>query len=261
MLLVMDWTSFREQFPVTRRWAYFDHAAVAPLSGPAQRAVVEWAADMADNGDVHEPLWFRRVNEVRGLAGRLLNADSLDVAFVKNTSEGIGIVAEGFPWQAGDNVVTAAEEYPANLYPWMNLASRGVELRTVSSRGNRIAIDDVRAAMDDRTRVLSLSWVEYASSHLCPSAASPSIGVRRTSSGNTPSPWMASTKKKMPRSRHSPPSASRSLRKPLANSTQLRLTTRVRWSMAARMSSRATRLPRLATRRSSTPRPARFIHG
>jgi cysteine desulfurase / selenocysteine lyase len=163
MLLLMDWTSLREQFPVTRRWAYFDHAAVAPLSGPAQRAVVEWAADMTDNGDVHEPLWFRRVNEVRGLAGRLLNADPLDVAFVKNTSEGVGIVAEGFPWQPGDNVVTAAEEYPANLYPWMNLARRGVELRTVPSRGSRLLLDDIRAAIDARTRVLSLSWVEYAS--------------------------------------------------------------------------------------------------
>jgi selenocysteine lyase/cysteine desulfurase len=163
MLPVMDWTSLRGQFPVTRRWAFFDHAAVAPLSGPAQRAVVEWAADMADNGDVHEPLWFRRVNEVRGLAGRLLNADPLDVAFVKNTSEGIGIVAEGFPWRPGDNVVTAAEEYPANVYPWMNLAARGVELRTVPSRGSRVLIDDVRAALDARTRVLSLSWVEYAS--------------------------------------------------------------------------------------------------
>src|SRR5207248_1074591 len=82
MLLVMDWTSLREQFPVARRWAYFDHAAIAPLSGPAQRAVAEWAADMADNGDVHEPLWFRRTNEVRGLAARLLGADPLDVAFV-----------------------------------------------------------------------------------------------------------------------------------------------------------------------------------
>jgi selenocysteine lyase/cysteine desulfurase len=163
MLLVMDWTSLREQFPVTRRWAFFDHAAVAPLSGPAQRALVEWAADMADNGDVHESSWFRRVNEVRGLAGRLLNADPLDVAFVKNTSEGVGIVAEGFPWRPGDNVVTAAEEYPANLYPWMNLASRGVELRTVPSRGSRLLLDDIRAALDSRTRVLSLSWVEYAS--------------------------------------------------------------------------------------------------
>jgi selenocysteine lyase/cysteine desulfurase len=165
MLLIMDWTSLREQFPVTRRWAYFDHAAVAPLSGPAQRALVEWATDMAHNGDVHEPAWFRRVNDVRALVGRLLNADPLDVAFIKNTSEGIGLVAEGFPWQPGDNVVTAAEEYPANLYPWMNLAGRGVELRTVASRGSRIPIDDIRAALDNRTRVVSLSWVEYASGY------------------------------------------------------------------------------------------------
>jgi selenocysteine lyase/cysteine desulfurase len=163
MLLLMDWTSLREQFPVTRRWAFFDHAAVAPLSGPAQRAVVEWAADMADNGDVHEPLWSRRVNEVRGLAGRLLNADQLDVAFVKNTSEGVGIVAEGFPWRPGDNVVIAAEEYPANVYPWMNLAGRGVEVRLVPSRGSRLLFDDIVSAIDGRTRVLSLSWVEFAS--------------------------------------------------------------------------------------------------
>jgi selenocysteine lyase/cysteine desulfurase len=163
MLLLMDWTSLREQFPVTRRWAYFDHAAVAPLSAPAQRAVVEWATDLTDNGEIHEPLWFRRVNEVRGLAGRLLNADPLDIAFVKNTSEGIGIVAEGFPWQPGDNVVSAAEEYPANVYPWLNLAGHGVELRTVASRGSRLLLDDIRAAIDQRTRVVSLSWVEYAS--------------------------------------------------------------------------------------------------
>src|SRR5262245_25512119 len=142
MLGVMDWSALREQFPVTRRWAYFDHAAVAPLSGPAQRAVAEYAADLAENGDVHEPVWFRRVNEVRGLAARLLGADPLDVAFVKNTSEGIGIVAEGFPWRPGDNVVTAAEEYPANLYPWLNLKARGVELRAVPSRGPRIDLDD-----------------------------------------------------------------------------------------------------------------------
>jgi selenocysteine lyase/cysteine desulfurase len=163
MLLNMDWTKLREQFPVTRRWAFFDHAAVAPLSAPAQRAVAEWAADMAENGDVHESLWMRRVGEVRGLAARLLNADPLDVAFVKNTSEGVGLVAEGFPWQPGDNVVTAQEEYPANVYPWMNLAHRGVELRTVPSRGARIDLEDIRAAIDGRTRLVSLSFVEFAS--------------------------------------------------------------------------------------------------
>jgi selenocysteine lyase/cysteine desulfurase len=100
---------------------------------------------------------------VRELAGRLLNADPLDVAFVPNTSAGVGFIAEGFPWQAGDNVITAAEEYPANQYPWMNLGERGVEVRAVPSRGNRVALDDLRAAMDGRTRVLAISAVEFAS--------------------------------------------------------------------------------------------------
>jgi len=159
----MDWSTLRTEFPVTHRWAFFDHAAVAPISGPAQRAITEWAADLVENGDVHDAQWVQRVEAVRRLAGQLLSADPLDVAFIKNTSEGIDIVAEGFPWQPGDNVITAAEEYPANIYPWMNLAGRGVELRTVASRGNRIALDDIRAAMDSRTRIVSLSFVEYAS--------------------------------------------------------------------------------------------------
>lgn len=159
----MDWQALRNEFPVTKRWAYFDHAAVAPISGPAQRAMTEWAADVAEHGDVHEPRWVQRIDEVRRLAGRLLNADPLDIAFVKNTSEGIGIVAEGFPWRPGDNMVTAAEEYPANVYPWMNLAGRGVEVRRVPTRERRIEIDDLRAATDSRTRLLSISSVEFAS--------------------------------------------------------------------------------------------------
>jgi selenocysteine lyase/cysteine desulfurase len=159
----VDWQALREEFPVTRRWAFFDHAAVAPLSGRAQRALAEYATDLAENGDVNAARWERRIEEVRGLAGRLLNADPLDIAFVKNTSEGIGIVAEGFPWKPGDNVVTAAEEYPANIYPWMNLARRGVEFRSVPSRDGRLWIDDLRAAIDGRTRLVSLSFVEFAS--------------------------------------------------------------------------------------------------
>src|SRR5262249_56794491 len=128
----------------------------------AEKAVAEWAPDMADNGAVHEPQWTQHVQEVRALAGRLLNADRHDIAFVKNTSEGIDFVAEGFPWKPGDNVITAEDEYPANRYPWMNLASRGVEVRTVVSREGRIALDDLRALMDGRTRLVSLSFVEFA---------------------------------------------------------------------------------------------------
>jgi selenocysteine lyase/cysteine desulfurase len=159
----MDWNSLRDEMPVTRRWAFFDHAAVAPISGRAQRAIGDYAADLAENGDVNERRWLDRIEEVRRLAGQLIGADPLDVAFVKNTSEGIGIVAEGFPWQAGDNVVTAQEEYPANIYPWLNLQGRGVEVRLVASRDRRLWLDDIRAAIDARTRIVSLSFVEFAS--------------------------------------------------------------------------------------------------
>jgi selenocysteine lyase/cysteine desulfurase len=156
--------SFRAQFPVTERWAFLDHAAVAPLTLPAVNALRDYADNLAQNGIAAVKHWLDRIAAVRALAARLINApDASDVYFIPNTTHGIGIVAEGFPWRAGDNVVLACEEYPSNQYPWMNLAPRGVETRRVESRGNRLAIDDIRRAMDDRTRVLTVSSVEFAS--------------------------------------------------------------------------------------------------
>ena len=160
----MDWSAVRSLFPVTRQWAFLDHAAVSPLPQPALEALREYGQSLAENGIAAVKSWFDRVTEVRGLAAKLLNApDPSDVIFVANTTQGIGLIAEGFPWEAGDNVVTAEEEYPSNLYPWMNLAHRGVEVRRVPSRGNRVAIDDLVAALDGRTRVLAISSVEFAS--------------------------------------------------------------------------------------------------
>jgi len=159
----MDWAQFRTHFPVTRRWAFFDHAAVAPLSQPAADAMNAYAADLAENGVQSFERWEVHVEEIRKVAARLINADPLDVAFVANTTTGIGLVAEGFRWQPGDNVITAAEEYPSNQYPWMNLREHGVEVRSIPSRGSRIDLDDVRGLMDARTRVLAISAVEFAS--------------------------------------------------------------------------------------------------
>src|SRR5258708_1722422 len=104
------------------------------MSEPARLALFEWATDMAENGDVFLDRWIKRIEQVRASAARLLGSELKEIAFIKNPSEGICFVGEGFPWKAGDNVVTAAEEYPANLYPWMNQAGRGVEVRRVPSR-------------------------------------------------------------------------------------------------------------------------------
>ena len=161
---MMDWTAFRAHFPVAGRWAFLDHAAVAPLPDVAVRALAEYADSLAAHGVAAVRDWAGRVAHVRRLAARLVNApDPDDVFFAANTTHGIGVVAEGFPWRAGDNVVVPADEYPSNQYPWMNLAARGVDVRSVPSRGCRVGTDDVRAAMDGRTRVLAVSAVEFAS--------------------------------------------------------------------------------------------------
>jgi cysteine desulfurase / selenocysteine lyase len=161
----MDWQQFRTHFPVTGRWAFLDHAAVAAPPRDCADAVAEYARDLSENGIAVVGKWFDRVQQVRHRAATLLNADPLDVCFLNSTTHGIGIVAEGFPWQPGDNLITAAEEYPSNQYPWMNLRDRGVEVRAVPSRGNRVAIDDLRNAMDSRTRLLAISSVEFSSGY------------------------------------------------------------------------------------------------
>jgi cysteine desulfurase / selenocysteine lyase len=156
------WQTFRTQMPVAQRLTYLDHAAVAPLSGPARTAIEDWAKQAAEQGDVCWPLWERRVEQVRELAASLIGADTAEVAFVPNTTTGIGLVAEGFPWSSGDNVVTLANEFPSNQYPWMNLASRDVETRRVSVEDGRVHPEHLLAACDGRTRLISVSWVGYA---------------------------------------------------------------------------------------------------
>ena len=160
----MTWPDFRTRFPVAERWAFLDHASVAPLSAPAVAALAEYSRSLAENGIAAVKEWLDRIKHVRQLAAQLINApDADDVYFVPNTTHGIGVVAEGFPWRPGDNVVLPAEEYPSNQYPWMNLAARGVEVRTIPNRGSRISIDDVRDAINSHTRLLSVSAVEFAS--------------------------------------------------------------------------------------------------
>lgn len=160
----MNWDAIRSHFPVTRKWAFFDHAAVAPIPDTAAAEMARYAQVVGENGIAGVLDLVTGTNRVRALAAKLINAPAVeDVLFVPNTTVGIGLIAEGFPWKAGENVVLAAEEYPSNQYPWLNLHSRGVEVRRLPSRGNRVEIDDLAAAMDAKTRILSVSAVQFAS--------------------------------------------------------------------------------------------------
>lgn len=156
-----SWKAFREQMPVARRWAYLDHAAVSPLPSPTHRALLEWAEQAAMDGDVHWPQWECRVENLREKAATLLGAATAEIALLRSTSEGVNLVAEGFPWQTGDNVVTLADEFPTNQYAWLNQADRGVETRRVPVGPEGVDLDAIAAACDRRTRIVTISWVSY----------------------------------------------------------------------------------------------------
>ncbi|HEV3341536.1 MAG TPA: aminotransferase class V-fold PLP-dependent enzyme [Pirellulales bacterium] len=156
------WAQFRRMMPCAERWAYFDHAAVAPITLPAQAALTNWAREFAEHGAVNWPQWAAELEHLRRRAADLLHADVAEVGLVHNTTEGINLVAEGFAWQPGDNVVMFDDEFPSNVYPWMNLASRGVEVRRVAA-GDEPQLGELARACDDRTRIVTLSWVGFAS--------------------------------------------------------------------------------------------------
>jgi selenocysteine lyase/cysteine desulfurase len=157
------WERFRAAMPVAARWAYFDHAAVAPLPAVTHDAIARWAQEATADGDTVWPAWNARVEESRQLAARLIGADPAEIALLHSTTEGITLVAEGYPWTPGDNVVTVENEFPTNQYPWLNLASRGVETRRVAAPDGRVDLARLAEACDARTRIISVSWVGYAS--------------------------------------------------------------------------------------------------
>ena len=156
------WRTLRSQMPITKRWAYFDHAAVAPLPGPTAAYLTDWSHDAATSGAANWNAWRDRAEEARQLAAQLIGASPKEIALVPNTTTGLSLVAEGLDWRPGDNVVVPASDFPSNQYPWMNLASRGVEVRRIECDRERLEPNLVADACDEHTRAVTVSWVGYA---------------------------------------------------------------------------------------------------
>ncbi len=158
-----------EAFPILRHWDFYNHAGVSPLPHVAAEAMRAYT-EQAEAGAYLNATWYRDVELLRQQAAGLIHAHRDEIAFVKNTSEGISIVASGLDWQWGDRIVTTNVEYPANVYPWMEVArNRGVKLVMVEEEttpeGHRqVPVEKILAeAADPRTKLVTLSHVEFAS--------------------------------------------------------------------------------------------------
>lgn len=153
------WREYRDRFPVTERFIYLNHAAVAPLSRPAAEAMKGLAEDVLASGSFHYAEWLDAYAGVRDAAARLIGADPREIALVKNTSEGIATVALGIDWHTGDKIVGFEEEFPANYFPWSRLETSGVRIEWLSINDSLDRIDQACQG----ARLLAISFVNYLS--------------------------------------------------------------------------------------------------
>jgi len=155
----------RADFPVTGRWAYLDHAGVTPLPASAVEAMRQAAQATALGGSLAVTALQEMAEGVRAGAARLMGVPADDVAFVKNTTEGLGFVANGLGLGEGDRVVVPDLEFPSTLYPWLALTDLGVVVDRVEPQGPGGALPveafaDVIAA-GPPPRVVVTSWVQF----------------------------------------------------------------------------------------------------
>lgn len=157
----------RSLYPVTDDWAYFNHASVSPISRRSSEVLKSWADDVAANACLNETRWAPRVERCRRQVASLINASADEVAFVSNTTEGISRVANGYPWRPGDVVLVPSDEYVSNALPWSALAHRGVTARRIPVTDSGVRLHDVQRSMCDKTRMVALSAVNFATGFRC----------------------------------------------------------------------------------------------
>lgn len=154
----------RDLFPVTQRFNYLNHAAVSPLPLPTLQAVESQLKDVHENGSVNFMNWLSTKEQARKLLAGLLGAGPEQVAFMRNTSDCLSTVANGLTWRKGNNVVTFRGEFPSNIYPWLRLREAfGVEVRMCEERNGRVDFDDLAALVDQQTRLVTISQIQFAS--------------------------------------------------------------------------------------------------
>jgi len=153
-------------FPSLKTWAFFNHSGVSPMPKPAADAMRRYI-DQSTNDAYMTGQWYKQAEFTRRCAAQLINADAREIAFIKNTSEGLAFVANGLDWRSGDEILSTRSEYPANVYPWMAAQQRfGAKHIMIHERADgRIPPEDLFAAVTPKTRLIAISHVEYASGY------------------------------------------------------------------------------------------------
>lgn len=156
-------SQLRSDIPYIHDKIYVDNASVTPIPKRVQVASEHYNRIVSEKLREYRVASLPFFDKGRALAAKLVGSRPDNIAYVQNTAHGLSLVALGIDWRPGDNIVVCAEDFPSNFLCWVQLGELGVDVRQVGSRTGRIDVSDVREVIDSRTRVVSVSHVQFYS--------------------------------------------------------------------------------------------------
>jgi selenocysteine lyase/cysteine desulfurase len=153
---------YRREFPFTRNVTFLNHASFGPIPLRALNKTLEYydALGLKKVMDM-DKVTFKMMDKIRVLLAKMIKAKPSEIGLVPNTSYGLNIVANGINWKKGDKILLLDIEFPANVYPWLNLRERGVSIKFIKNKNNFFDIEALLKAIDSRCKLLSLSQVQF----------------------------------------------------------------------------------------------------
>jgi selenocysteine lyase/cysteine desulfurase len=152
-----NWNDIRKQFPVTSNSVYLNTAAAGPLARSTQQAGTQYYQQMMNDGDIHWDSWLAKREEVRATVARFINAEPDEIGFTTNTSSGMNLIVDALEHHG--EVISNDLEFPVTILPWMH---RRIPVHIVKSVDGVVNPQEMKAAMDVRTGIISTSYVQYS---------------------------------------------------------------------------------------------------
>src|SRR5215212_4067813 len=154
---MINWPEVRAQFPVTTRSVYLNTAAAGPLAESTAKAGAFYYEQMMHDGDTHWDEWLARREEVRARVAAFINAEPEEIGFTTNTSMGMNLIVDAL--EKHGQVISCDLEFPVTIIPWMH---RRIPVHIVKSVEGVVQSEDLRSAMNTRTGIISISYVQYS---------------------------------------------------------------------------------------------------
>lgn len=152
----------RELFPhIKRGKIYFNNAATGPFSVHVLKIVNEYLLQRSETDIDNFPELVKVVGETKNYLSQMLNCPKDRIAFIDNTSNGMNILAQGIKWEKGDSILLNDLEFPANVYPFLNLEKEGVNVEFVKSKDGIVSADDIVGSIRSSTKLISISFVQF----------------------------------------------------------------------------------------------------